>query len=129
MKAEPPTNLVCHPVSNARTGILIEQKGLKRFFGVLFDESTDPCHGEPGILWLRRKFRPRVGDIMEHDATKHAVVVENERGMLGLENEVVVFLGLVVSGCHGEFSGHAKMNFEMEPGCKSEEHSLPVSAR
>lgn len=63
---------------------------------------------------------------MQHDATKHAVVVENEGSLASAQDEVVVLLDFVIGGGGGEFTGHAEMDFEVKLGAEGEEHALAV---
>lgn len=47
-------------------------------------------------------------------AAELAVVVEGESEFRGVENEVVMFVGLVVGGMNAEATGHAEVDFEGE---------------
>ena len=129
MLAETPADFVGHPVADAGAGILIEKEGFEGFFGVARDEAAHPGQGEFGILGLRREVSPGILVIVEHDASEHAVVVEDQRGLFGPENEVVVFVFFVVGGGESQFSGHAEVDFEVELRFESEEHALAVGAR
>ena len=128
VEAKTPADLVGHPVADSWAGVLIEQKRFERFFGVSLDEMTDASEGKLGVLWLRGKIGPRIGAVVEHDPAKHAVVIEDKRGMGGTEDEVVVFLLLVIGGRSGEFARHSKVDFEVELGSEGEEHAFTVSA-
>jgi len=123
---ETPADFVGHPVADAGAGVLIEKEGLKRFLGVFFDELADAHQGEFGILWLWREGEPRGGDLVKHDAPEHAVVIENERGVAGLQDEMVVFVSFVVERGGGKFTGHSEVDFEVESGIEGEKHPLAV---
>ena len=60
------------------------------------DEFANMGEGKFGILGLGRKFRPRICAIVEHDATEHTVVVEDECRLFGADNKVVVLLVFVI---------------------------------
>ncbi len=126
VEAEAPADFVGHPVADAGTGLLIEEEGFEGLFGMAFDQFADAGEGEFGILGLGWKVGPGIFAIVEHDAAEHAVVVKNEGRIGGAEDEVVVFVLVVVDGSGGEFSGHAKMDFEVKPGAKGEEHAFSV---
>lgn len=75
---------------------------------------------------MRGELGPGVGGVVEHDAAEHAVVIEDEGGFGGVEDEVVVALALVVGRGGEELAGHAEVDFEVECVGKGEEHALSV---
>jgi len=127
VEAETPADFIGHPVADAGAGVLVEEEGFEGFFGVSLDEFAHAGEGEFGVLGLRREVGPRGGAIVEHDAAEHAVVIKNEARFSGAEDEVIVFLDLVVRGSGGELAGHAEVDFEMELGAEGEEHAFSVS--
>lgn len=127
VEAEAPADLVGHPVADTGAGVLVEEKGFQGLFGVAFDEFTNAGEGEFRILRLGRELGPGIGAVVEHDPAKHAVVVENEGGLVGPDDEVIVFVFLVISRGGGEFSGHAEMDFKMKLGSEGKEHAFAVS--
>lgn len=126
VETEAPANFIGHPVADARAGVLIQEEGFEGLFGMSFDEFANAGEGEFGILWLGREFGPGVGAVMEHDAAEHPVVVEDEGSVGCPEDEMIVFLFLVVGWGGGKFTRHAQVDFEMEGGSEGEEHALSV---
>lgn len=126
VEAETPADFIGHPVADAGAGFLVEEKGFEGLFRVAFDEFADAGEGELGILGLGREIGPGIGAVVEHDAAEHAVVVENEGGAAGAEDEVVVFVFLVIERGGGELAGHPEVDFEVEFGGEGEEHAFAV---
>lgn len=96
MKAKPPADLIGHPVSNPGTGILVQKEGFQWLFGMPLDQTTNPGQRKPRILGLGRELGPGIGLVVNHDASEHAVVIEDEGGPTGLQDEMIVLLGFVV---------------------------------
>lgn len=92
VKAESPTDFIGHPVANAGAGVLVKEEGFERLLGMAFDELANAGEGEFGILGLGRKVGPGISAVVQHDAAEHAVVVKDEGGFGGAEDEVVVLL-------------------------------------
>ena len=126
VKAESPTDFVGHPVADAGAGVLVKEEGFERLLGVALDELANAGEGEFGILGLGRKVGPGIGAVVQHDAAEHAVVVKDEGGLAGAEDEVVVLMDFVVGYGSGEFAGHAEVDFEVKLGVEGEEHALSV---
>lgn len=126
VEAETPTDFIGHPVADAGAGVLVKEEGFEWLFGVTFDEFANAGEGEFGILRLGWEVSPWVRGVVKHDPTKHAVVVENEGGFTGAEDEVIVFVFFVIQRGGGELAGHAEVDFEMEIGGEGEEHALAV---
>jgi len=126
VEAELPADFIGHPVPDAGADRLVEEKGFEGFFGVAGHFFPKVGDGKAGVLRLGREFGPRVGEVVEHDAAEHAVVIENEGGFRGAQDEVVVFLYGVIGGGGGELAGHPEVDFEVELGAEGEEHALAV---
>ena len=121
-----PANFVGHPVADAGTGVLVEEERFEGLARVPLDEFANVGEGEFGILGLGRKFRPGICAIVEHDATEHTVVIEDECRLSGSDNEVVVLLVFVIGRRGRELAGHPEVDFEMKLRRESEEHTLAV---
>lgn len=121
-----PANFVGHPVADAGAGVLVEEERFEGLARVPFDEFANVGEGKFGILGLGRKFCPRICAIMEHDATEHTVVIEDECRLSGSDNEVVVLLVFVIGRRGRELAGHPEVDFEMKLRRESEEHTLAV---
>ncbi|MFT7173376.1 MAG: hypothetical protein ACI9NQ_001596 [Paracoccaceae bacterium] len=126
VEAEAPTDFIGHPVADAGAGFLVEEEGFEGLFGVAFDEFSDAGEGEFGILGLWREVGPGVGAVVEHDAAEHAVIVENEGGFGGAEDEMVVFVDFVIGGSGRELAGHAEVDFKVKLWGEGEEHAFAV---
>ncbi len=98
VQAQFPADFIGHPVPDTRADGLIEEKSFQRLFGMALQFFPQIGYGEFGILRLRRQVGPGVAEIVEHDPTEHAVVVENESSFLGSKDEVVVLRDGMVRG-------------------------------
>lgn len=121
-----PANFVGHPVADAGAGVLVEEERFEGLARVPLDEFANVGEGEFGILGLGRKFRPGICAIVEHDATEHTVVVEDECRLFAADNEVVVLLVFVIGRRGRELAGHPEVDFEMKLWREGEEHTLAV---
>ena len=126
-----PADFVGHPVADTREAGLVEDEGLEAGAGPFFQELSHTGKGEAAVEDLGGKGGPRFGVFVEVGAAELTIVVVDE-GQLGeSDEEVVVLVGLVVSGGDGEASRHAEMDFEGENFfllLKGEEESLAVGA-
>ena len=109
-----PTDFVGHPVADAREASLVENKGLEAGAGSFFEEELNESEGEAAVEDFGGQGGPRLGVFVEVGAAELAVVVVDESQVGEPDEEVVVFVRLVVSRGDGEAAGHAEMDFEGE---------------